>query len=93
MTTIPNFQTARTAIQTIRRRLEEISTAMVKNPGLVRIAVDVQGDQIAFWNNGSSVEYNLSKAKRLYDDISKAYPDAVRTRSGQNFRIELPLTR
>ncbi len=93
MINAPNFQSARITAQTIRRRLEEIAKAIQANPGLVKIATDARGDQIAVWNNGSSVEYNISQARRLYDDISKAFPDAVKTRSGQPLRIELPFVR
>lgn len=89
---VPNLQTARVTALAIRRRLDDISRSMVAAPGLVRIARDVNGDQIAFWNNGTSVEYNISQAQRLYEDIERAFPDATKTRSGKPLRIELPLS-
>lgn len=91
MNNVRDFKSARFTILAIQRRLDEIARIVQANPGLVRIARDASGDQIAFWNNGSAVEYNISKARRLYTDIAKAYPNAVKSRSGEVLRIELPL--
>lgn len=90
MTNVNNAQSARaTAIQIVRR-LDEIQRLSTSAPGIVRVATDGNGDRIAFWNSGTaSMEYNLSAAQQRLAAIAKAYPDALKSRSGQ--MIQLPL--
>lgn len=94
MNRVPDVRSARALAQNILRSMERIAQLSKANPGLVREAVDAAGDRIAFWNDGARREFNLSLAERQLSDIGKAFPDALRSRSGASLspiRIELPL--
>ncbi len=93
MKNVTNFQSAREAAQRILRRLATIKQLSASAPGLVRVAVDGRGDTIAFWHDGHAVEFNLSDAQRTLEQIRRAYPDALRSRSGNFIHVELPILR
>ncbi len=87
-------RSAKATVMLIRRRLDEIRRISAISPGLIKIATGERGDRIAIWNSGQqAMEFNVSEAQRMLDSISRSFPEALRTRSGQviDFRIELPL--
>ncbi len=93
MKSVTDSASARAAALTIVRRLDDIQRLVKSAPGLVRTATDGHGDSIAFWNSGTPMEYNLSLAQRRLAEIARAYPDALKSRSGKEFRIELPFAK
>lgn len=86
-------RTARAAAQSILRQLNRVSQLSKANPGLVRIATGLHGDSIAFWNDGSPREFNISDAQRKIEAIKTQYPDAMKSRSGNQIVINLPLVK
>lgn len=93
MNNVRDTQSARATALQIVRRLDEIQRLSASAPGLVRMATDGNGDSVVFWNNGTaSMEYNVSAAQRRLAAIAHTYPDALKSRSGQALKIELPLS-
>ncbi len=88
--TIQNAQGARYAALAIRKRLEDVARTAAENPNLVRLATGDGGDTIAFWYSGPGEQsYNVSAAQKEFAAILKAYPNALKSRSGHV--LELPM--
>ncbi len=90
MTSVKNSTDARYAALAIRKKLGEVASMVASDPSLVRVAVGDGGDKIVFWYaNGAEIHHNVSAAERKLAEITKAYPDALKSRSGKLF--ELPI--
>ncbi len=96
MNNVRDARSARAFAQKLLRSMEQVASLSKSNPGIVRVATDAGGDQVAFWNDGAMArEFNMSLALRQILDIGKDFPDALKTRSGvaiSPLRIELPLS-
>ncbi len=85
---------AKQTIVSIRKRIDTVASMRSRNPNLVRMATDQNGDQIAFWYapDGKELNYNMSAAQRKINDLVKVHgPDILKSRSGQMVKIELPI--
>ncbi len=85
---------ARHVATLIRRRIDEVSAQMRKNPALVRVVTGNNGDSIAMWfaDDGTSREYNLSDAQRRLSGLVAKYGTGIlKTRSGQVLPINFNL--
>lgn len=70
----------------IRKRLDEVSTMVRRDPALVRVVTGNGGDQIAMWRaeDGTGREYNVSAAQRQLSGLVEVHgQEILRTRRGQ----------
>ncbi len=92
---ITSFNDAKGALRIIRQRMDRLNSVAAM-PGLLKIAEDGNGDKIAVWYNedGQEQNINLSEQERLVQSIEKKFgKDALKSRSGATFRLELPWMR
>lgn len=82
---------ARASAILIKRRIETVVSAIKRDPSLVRIANGGNGDRIAIWfERGRQQSYNLDEGLRQIASLQKEFGQAILSRAGREFKLDLP---
>ncbi len=86
-------QEARYTALSLHRRMEEVAGMIKRDPALVRVATDANGDKVAFWfTQGREIAFNLSAAQRKIKDLVALHgSDIGKSRSGKTITLDLPI--